>query len=381
VINLKTKGSLFMTTGMSLQRVFLTLKASRVLAVGCAVGLLNVSGLSLANDNQPAFKIGGKVTTMGEIYKQEQGNFFEIEKKKYELIEGMAKERYLENFWQQKAKESGKSEQEARTAYFNKNLKVSDREVKETLDKFKEHPQLKKLSKEEQEKQVREYLSDKQRREIMDNIISDGMKKGDLVISVPKPQEPVYTVAVKAHDPVRYGPNPDDIKPAGCEGNSCPITIVEYSEFQCPFCKRVIPASKQIMTEYKGKARWITRDFPLSFHDRAKPAAVAARCAGKQNKYWHMYTALFDNQSNLADEDFKKYASKISGLDMKKWEACVSKPDEQLAIIEESIDSGVKLGVTGTPAYFINGRRLSGALPFEEFKRVIDEELSKGKKS
>lgn len=346
-----------------------------------SAAVMLVPKLALADDNQPAFKVGGKSVTVGEIAKQEQGSFYEVEKKRYELIEGVARDRYLDFFWQQKAKDSGKSVEESKRAYFDKYAKVSAKEVKETLEKFKEHPQLKKFSKEEQEKQVREYLQEKQKRDVIENIVAEGMKKGDLVVTYPKPQEPVFAISVVSSDPVRYGPNAEDVKPVGCEGDACPITIVEYSEFQCPFCKRVVPAGKQVMTEYKGKIRWISRDFPLSFHDRAKPASVAAHCAGEQGKYWHMYTQLFDHQDALSDEDFVKYASKIQGLDSGKWQACLKSPAKVTATIEGNIESGVKLGVTGTPSYFINGRRLSGALPVEEFKRVIDEELSKAKKS
>lgn len=343
--------------------------------------IVALSGTVRADDTQPAFKIGGKSVTVGEIAKQEQGSFFEVEKKRYELIEGLARDRYLEFFWQAKAKDSGKSVEEAKRAYFDKNAKVSAKELKETMEKFKEHPQLKKFSKEEQEKQVKDYLQEKQKRDVIESVVAEGMKKGDLVITYPKPIEPVFAISVLPTDPVRYGPNPDDVKPVGCEGDACPITIVEYSEFQCPFCKRVVPAGKQVMTDYKGKVRWIMRDFPLSFHDRAKPASIAAHCAKEQGKYWHMYGQLFENQESLADEDFVKYAGKIPGLDSAKWKACVKSPAKVSAEIESNIESGVKLGVTGTPSYFINGRRLSGALPVEEFKRVIDEEMAKGKKS
>ena len=354
---------------------------ARVMAFAISALGVVVAVPAMAQDTQPAFKVAGKVYTFGDIAKQEQGSFFEIEKKRYELVEGIARDRYLEHFWQQKAKDSGKSVEEAKKAYMEKNAKVSDKEMKETLEKFKDHPQLKKFSKEEQEKQVREYLAEKTKRDIMENIVVEGMKKGDLVISYPKPQEPVFKMVVDAAEPVRYGPKPEDVKPTGCGGEDCPITIVEYSEFQCPFCKRVGPAATQVMSDYKGKVRWIFRDFPLSFHDRAKPASIAARCAGEQGKFWQMYAQLFENQSALSDEDFAKYAGKISGLEKGKWANCVKSPAKHNTAIEASIESGVKVGVSGTPSYFINGRRLSGALPFEEFKRVIDEELGKGKKS
>ena len=93
-----------------------------------------------------------------------------------------------------------------------------------------------------------------------------------------------------------------------------------------------------------------------------------------------MYSTLFENQRALGDSDFESYAKKI-GVDFAKWQQCVKSPAAKMDLIERNFQSGVKLGVSGTPAFFINGRRLSGALPFSEFKRVIDEELKRGKRS
>ncbi len=128
------------------------------------------------------------------------------------------------------------------------------------------------------------------------------------------------------------------------------------------------------MTEYKGKVRWIVRDFPLSFHDRAKPAAIAATCAGQQNKYWQMYKTIFDNQQKLGDSDLEQYAKQV-GVDMKRWQTCLKNPKEIEAEIEANMRSGMSLGVNGTPAFFINGRKLPGAVPFADFRRVIEDEL------
>lgn len=336
-----------------------------------------VSAMALG---QGAFKIMGKSTSVSDLYKEDMASFYELEKKKFELIERIAQSRYLEAFWEEKAKKSGKSVAEAQADYEKKNLKVSDKEVKATIEKFKDHPSLKKLSNEEREKQIRDYLSDRGRRELSSGIVSAGIAKGDLVISYPRPKEPVYNVTVTEADHVRYGPSYDDVKPMGCKGDACSITIVEYSEFQCPFCVKVLPDVKRVMTEYKGKVRWIVRDFPLSFHDRARPAAVAAHCAGKQGKFWNMYGELFDNQRNLSDADFSKYAATI-GLNKKSFDDCVKNKAEIEKIIDKNMQSGMEIGVSGTPAFFINGRRLSGALPFSEFQKVIDDELKNAKKS
>jgi len=331
-------------------------------------------------DKGVAFKVGGKTTTVEQLMKEDQAAFYELEEKKFKLIEQLANDRYLEYFWQQKAKQTGVSVEAARRAYMEKNSTVSDKEVNETLEKFKDHPQLKKLPKEEQLKQVRDYLKDKAERDVMDGIIKSGQQKGELVISYPRPQEPVYDVSVADGEYVRFGPEAGDTKPVGCSAADCPITVVEYSEYQCPFCEKVMPDVKRVLTEYKGKIRWVVRDFPLSFHDRARPAAIAAKCAGEQGKYWNMHLTLFENQRALSDNDLRTYGEKI-GLDKGKYESCLNNPGPKNEIIEKNIQSGMKVGVSGTPAFFINGRRLSGAMPFSEFKRVIDDELKRGKRS
>lgn len=341
-------------------------------------GLLVVDhSAALAQSGDAAFKIKGKTTTIKELYKIDQAAFFKVEKERYDLIERFAHERYLDFFWQQEANKTKTSVEGARKAYLDKRVKVSEQELKETLERFKEHPNLKKLPAAEQEQRIREYLVDRQTQDVMQEIIVNAIKSGELAITYPRPKEPVYAVNVTSADHVRYGPKAEDTQPVGCAGDACSITVVEYSEFECPYCERVLPSVERLMTEYKGKVRWIVRDFPLSFHERARPAAVAAKCAAEQGKYWQMYKTLFANQQSLGDQDFERYADQI-GIDKKKFKECVSKPPEKLAkTIDMNIETGAKLGVSGTPAFFINGRRMAGALPYEEFKKVFDEELAK----
>jgi protein-disulfide isomerase len=352
----------------------------KLTALRFCLGLATIfyAGNALAAD--PAFKVFGTSVSMDEVAKEKQGDFYEIEKKKYELIESMAYEKFLEKYWEKKASDQKSTVAEARRVYMEKNTKISDSEVKQMVEKYKDNPQFAKFSKDEQQKQVREFLRDRASRNLEMDIIKQGRKSGDLVIAFPEPKEPVFAISLTDADQTRYGPGIDDIKPIVCDKKSCPITIVEYSEFQCPFCSKAMPAVKKILTEYRGKISWTVRDFPLSFHDRARPAAVAAHCAGDQGKYWGMYQAMFDNQTELQDEHLKKYALKLVP-NKAKWEECFKNASAKYPIIDANMESGMKVGVTGTPAFFINGRRLSGALPYEEFKRVIDEELSRRKKS
>lgn len=121
--------------------------------------------------------------------------------------------------------------------------------------------------------------------------------------------------------------------------------------------------------------RIVFRDFPLGFHNRAQPAAEAAQCAHEQGKFWEYHDGLFADQKKLSDDDFKNLATSL-GLDVEKFNACYA-AGKYRADVQKDMAEGTKLGVTGTPAYFINGRFLSGALPFDAFKAIIDEELTR----
>ena len=324
---------------------------------------------------QSAFTIGGVTTTVAQIAEREKAKFFEIETKRYQLIEQTARDKYLDYFWQQRATKSKKSVAQEKNDYFKQRIKVDKAEVDKTIEQFKSNPRLSKMTEEERRVEISKYLRQVAESNLIKDIVEEGIRSKKLVINYPRPIEPSYDITILPDDPVKYGPEDNETTPIKCRGDDC-ITIVEYSEFQCPFCARILPTSKEVLTKYKGKVRWVMRDFPLSFHNRAKPAAVAARCALDQGKFWQMYTTLFNNQRSLSDKDFISYAKQIK-LDNKSWQKCVDNPSKALAKVESNFQSGVKLGVTGTPAFFVNGRKLSGAIPFASFKRIIDEELAK----
>jgi protein-disulfide isomerase len=155
-----------------------------------------------------------------------------------------------------------------------------------------------------------------------------------------------------------------------------PITIVEFSDFECPFCSRAEDSVKKVLAEYKGKVRLVYRDFPLPFHSRAQKASEAALCAGDQGKYWEMHEKLFANQQQLEPTQLKAHAKEL-GVDATKFDQCLD-TGAKASVVEASKKAGEAAGVSGTPAFFINGRPLSGAVPFEQFKEIIDHELAGG---
>jgi len=174
-------------------------------------------------------------------------------------------------------------------------------------------------------------------------------------------------------------PNPNERKTvavgkAPVRGSAnAPVTIVMFSDFQCPFCGRVEPTVKQIEDTYGDKVKIVWKNQPLPFHPNARPAARAAMAAYKQGKFWEMHDLLFANQQQENDANYEKWAQQI-GCDMAKWKADVASKEIDDEISADSSE-GTALGASGTPSFFIDGISVVGAQPFEKFKSVIDDEL------
>jgi protein-disulfide isomerase len=188
-------------------------------------------------------------------------------------------------------------------------------------------------------------------------------KKYPVELVLAKPVAPHINVTYSKDDPV-LGPT------------DAPVTLIEFSDFQCPYCKRSQETLKQLESAYKGQIKLVMREYPLSFHDRARPAAEAALCAQEQNpaKFWPYHDKLFTSQT-LTDDEFKQFAKEV-GLNQKKWEKCVMDKKYD-ARIEKDIAEGQRFGVRGTPAFFINGFPVSGAQPYQVFDDAVKDVLLK----
>lgn len=156
------------------------------------------------------------------------------------------------------------------------------------------------------------------------------------------------------------------------------VTLVEYSDFQCPYCQRFHPTMVQLMNEYKGKVRWVYRHFPLSFHPNALPAANASECANEQGKFWEFADELFANQSSESDAFYSQTAVKL-GLNKAKFDSCYSAKKYQSVITADQA-SGNAAGITGTPGTIIIGKDgktqlVPGAVPYEQLKQMVDAAL------
>ncbi len=174
-------------------------------------------------------------------------------------------------------------------------------------------------------------------------------------------------------DPYRVEVSADDDPSKGPE--DAPVTIIEFADFQCGYCSRSRQTTSKILETYGDQVRFVYRDFPIQKHPRAQFMAMAANCAGDQGKYWEYYDLLFDNQRKTSDDDLKAHAATLQ-LDAAAFAECYdSKKHEEE--VNKDLEDGAAVGVSGTPAFFINGRMVTGAQPFEAFAQVIDDELER----
>ncbi|HEU4385770.1 MAG TPA: thioredoxin domain-containing protein [Anaeromyxobacteraceae bacterium] len=178
----------------------------------------------------------------------------------------------------------------------------------------------------------------------------------------PPPPPAARRVPLRADDPMR-GPT------------AAKVTLVVFSDFQCPFCARVEPTLKQLQDAYKGDLRVVWKNQPLPMHPQAMPAALAAEAAREQGKFWPMHDLMFANQPQLAPGKYEEWAKQV-GLDARKFKTAVESPRAK-ARVEEDVKLGNSVGANGTPTSFVNCRQLVGAVPFESFKQMVDEELRK----
>ena len=153
------------------------------------------------------------------------------------------------------------------------------------------------------------------------------------------------------------------------------LEVVEFSDFQCPFCSRVNPTLNQITEAYGDEVAIVFKHLPLRMHSKAPGAHAAAEAAHRQGKFWEMHDLIFANQRELSQEKYEEHAQQL-GLDMDRFRKDAASPEVKKKVDADAAEAA-RLGVTGTPGFFVNGRFVSGAKPFESFKQIIDEELKK----
>ncbi len=334
------------------------------LIVSLAAGFLaaTVAGAAPASNvsGAPTDKIatvGPRTITRGELEEKVTAKLIELDNQRYDALREGLDEMIAEELIKQEAKARSVSvEILQKTEIEDKVAVPTDEEIQKVYDDNK--AQLKGQALEQVKPQIVQYLSGQRAQERLATFIGELKVKHKTSVTLKPPLVDVAT----AGRPERGG------------GAKAPITMIEFSDYQCPFCKRAEDAVTKVMQVYGDKVRLVFRDYPLPMHPFARPAAEAASCANAQGKFWEYHAKLFENQGSLADDKLKQYAKDL-GLDSAKFDECLTKKPFKDAIDKDIADGG-KVGVNGTPAFFVNGRMLSGAQPFEKFKEIIDEEIA-----
>jgi protein-disulfide isomerase len=318
------------------------------------------------SDPTPAIRMGAEVITVGELDAWIKDQLFEQETeerkeaKLYEVRAGAAENLVAQRLLEAEAERLGTDSDALLEGEAKKRIGVSDADVQRFYDDNKKS--FGERSFDDMKVQIREHLERRAAPEAARAYVQQLREAAKVEILLQRPR-----TQIAATGPAR---GPDD----------APVTIVEFSDYQCPFCRRAEPTVKQVLEQYEGKVRFVFRHFPLDrIHPQARGASEAAPCAAAQGKLWEYHAELFAENVQLDRAGLDSVATK-TGLDAAAFKACVDERKTQ-ALVEADVKDGEAAGVSGTPAFFINGIPLRGALPLEEFRKVIDEELAAKAKS
>ena len=304
-------------------------------------------------------KIGDQEITEEELIGEEKLEFFELKKREHELRMDRLNQVVRKKLFEAEAKKANMSVDE----YINKKvvggeIKISDAEYKKFVaDKKIPEAQINPQIKE----RINDYLKNQKREEKIDAQVAKLTKSNPVEVYFKKPKMDIQVEVGQA--------------PAFGKENA-KVTIVEFSDFQCPFCSRGADTVTQLKKKYGNKIRVAFKHFPLPMHKEAVPASEASMCVNEQNtdKFWKYHDLLFKNQDKLDNASLEKYAKDV-GADTKKFKECFDS-GKYKEFVQKDMQQGEKLGVRSTPTFFVNGQLISGAVPIENFSEIIDEELA-----
>jgi protein-disulfide isomerase len=333
------------------------------LLVAALVGIWTSTDRAAADKTPPAGEdvmavVGDLEIKVSDLEEANADRFLEIERNRHELLESTLEMVIREKLLELEAAAAGVSVDELTANEID--AKVAEPTEGE-VDVFYEarKADLRGQPKEAVAPQIREYLAAQARQKAYMGYVGNLRSKYE----------------VKSYlEPMRFEVAADGFPAKGAEG--APVTIVEFSDFECPYCSRVVPTLDRVAEQYGDQVRLVFRQFPLhQIHPNAQKAAEASLCAFEQDSFWEMHDTMFREQKALSVEQLKEKAARL-GLEAEAFNECLDSgrhADQVLADVQE----GRSKGVTGTPAMFINGRFLSGAQPFEEIAKVIDDELAR----
>jgi protein-disulfide isomerase len=305
-----------------------------------------------------AAKVGDITITHKELVSGIEADIYEEEKKIHEIKFNKLNSIIIEKLIAKDPKSKGLNPDQYLEKYIGKDIKVSDSDIQKfikekNIPQAHINPQIK--------ERIRGYLQAEKRKNAVENWMGKKLKSKTVEVFFEKPRPPVFDVTV------------GDAPFVG--GKDAKVEVVEFSDFQCPFCAKGADIITALKKKYGNKIKVAFKHFPLPFHKDAKKAAMASMCAHEQNKsaFWKMHDLMFKGQDRLGTDGLKNFASQ-SGIDVSKFEKCLT-DHKYRDFVNRNIEEGKAIGVKSTPTFFVNGQLLQGAQPIEEFAKLIDEAL------
>lgn len=301
--------------------------------------------------------VDGQAITAADIESRIKGKLLQIHNQLYAVKKQATDALIAERLINQEAEKRGITPQQLMQQEVTAKIKpVSDEDIAQFYDANKARMGDKSLD--DMKGRIAAHLQDGQRQQRQQAFIGELRQVASIRMLL---QPPTVEVAIDGA-PIR-GPE------------QAPVTLVEFSDFQCPYCARVQPVLQQILETYPDQVKLVYKDFPLpSLHPQAPKAAEAARCAREQDKYWDYHDRLFQDAQDLTPDKLKRYAADLQ-LDSAAFAACLDS-GKYADAVRQDMAQGTGLGVNSTPTFFINGRYLSGAQPFSAFQAQIDDALA-----
>lgn len=344
-------------------RIATTISLAAIVIAGC-------QSKKEKNNTEVLGTFNSKSIKYSDLSVAERNELINAQKKVYETAQAILEKHYLDA-WFEEYKEKNKlaSVDAARQDFYSKKASVSDSTVENFLTENANNPQLKQIPEKERAGLVKQYLSRMEQAKAEQDIILDAQEKGKISLTgIEKPQDIVVTFNDSGY---KYHPKLTNPK----------VTIVEFADYQCPYCVRAHETLEKVLADYKDNVQFVYKDFPLmQIHPQALPAAVAAKCAEKQNKYWDMHKALYAKGTieKLSNDTYVKIATDLK-LNIPEFKACIEDKDKTISkTVMLQMEEANNIGINATPSIFINGEKYEGNLSVSALKKEIDEKL-KGK--
>jgi protein-disulfide isomerase len=338
------------------------------LSVSVASAATTPAGSSVSAESESLFTIDGKNYRLVDLTPAEQMRIHELELNRFRAVESLARQRFVDD--KTKAFVSLKSSEKpfaAEEKWLNQSFDPSTKEIEAALETFKDEKQLQALPAEERTKVMRRYLGQQKRIKALTEATDTALQKGEIKLALREPKAPVITFTKSAQ--------------VGLGDVNAPVRVVEFTDFQCPYCKKLAAVTQDILSKHGKKIHWEVRHFPLGFHKQARAAAAAVHCAAAQGKLAEAKKWVFDAQDKLAQENIYTDMSKALKLKAESIDKCRSSEATEKAI-QADVSEGERVGVSGTPTVFVNGRKFEGDVQsVDAWEKVIQSALKSAQSS